>query len=119
MKATLRRNGRHMVTIRAAHHLDGVDIAQTILIHQASGYGVPEVGEGWTRRGIEQFIRRVLSDHGDGATCADDWREAYEGYSDLSLGKAVAWAASLVRQHFPDLAGEALNAWERGEVEDE
>lgn len=120
MKATakrgpsLRRDGKHRLTVRVDHHLTGADIAEMLCRHRASGYGVTfEHGNRVTKTALDAFVRSVLTDFGDEAWAAmdDQWADECDSYAEAH--RVAHWAVISVEQAYPALHDDALKAWFR------
>lgn len=95
-KATLRRSGKHMVTVSVTHHLEAHDVAR-LLITRTYG-GCPEA---MTRAEAEKAIREQLGYRGmDGLT---DWSENLD---ETEVEGQRSWARLVMGRYFPELLPE-------------
>lgn len=103
MRATLRRNGQHMVTLTTRHNLNARDIA--VILYRSAGlysHGF-EMGQRISRALLERGLRMALAEDGRGAIMSDDWAE---DVSEDERAETMAWAVEQVQRLMPELAGD-------------
>lgn len=102
MKATRRRSGDHMITVRVAHHLGGDELVAAVatqLWAGATDWG-ENPGVEATRAQVERAIRdRVATKGSDGFF---DWQEEISN-NEGEVDAVVEWAARQVRRWWPNV----------------
>lgn len=95
MKPTRRRNGRHMVTVRIEHSLDGEEVA-SVLAAVLVGEGDLD-GSWWDKASIMTSVKEWLGTNGEGDVPYIAERMGLDAWS-------VMWeaAARRVRHAFPE-----------------
>jgi hypothetical protein len=95
MKPTLRLNGRRMITVRVAHHIDQ-EMIEEILVHHA--LGLTSLESDLSRAQAERIIREELAARGNALLHGFDRR----GYGQLE--EIQGWASRQVARLWPELA---------------
>lgn len=110
MKPTLRRNGKHMVTVKATHHIDSDTIAS--ILAKAVEADIDDDGQlilpRLSRAAAEQMIRRFLADHGN-----EGWWMWEDALDADEVGERGRWAAATVRRLWPALDDDDLARFEK------
>lgn len=109
---TLRRDGRNRLTLKTAHHVDGVDIALMLCCYWASGYALMGVGQKLSRAALDTFVRRVLTDYGNDARSRSEASWADDHTCD-EAEQIATWAVETVRRVYPELDDKHLDAFLR------
>lgn len=107
MKATLRRNGKHMITTRTTHHLDRLTLTNLLIV--AAWFDVSDLGRAeevrdLTRAEAETAIRDELYYAG---VYRADYAEDHAGIqSEIEGDRARAWAERQVGRLWPETTGD-------------
>jgi hypothetical protein len=110
------KDGLVRVELHTRHRLCGEDVATLILAFRGGGFDVPDIGQRWSRAGLQRFLRDVLCHHGNDSFTwpPESWRDDYE--MDDNLAEAVRWAAGLVHELLPELYDDGLRKWVDNEL---
>jgi len=103
--ATRRQDGRRRFTIKTEHDLTGADVMVMLAKHSARGYGYVE-GNWLTVGGLEEIIRKVVTDRGDESFAAIDW---YLHDSEADVAQLFTWAYREVSRLYPRLRDNAMD----------
>jgi hypothetical protein len=93
MKATRRRNGKHMITVQVRFDLDGDELTEML----AQRYDEGE--KPLTKAEAERLIRTHLWSNGG---IEMDWQEKVS-YDEAEVAKAFAWAREQVLRLWPEM----------------
>lgn len=105
MRFTLRRNGRHELTMAFKHYIGGAEIAMVLFTRAIEGTEM-------SRAEILRLVRDSVQEHGTRAYAPECGVDISDGYED-EFAEHARWAIATVRRLWPELDDDTLRQFEK------